>query len=598
MHQLRGHGRICERIRSQLRTWCIVLRPTMPSPLIGKKLSKTPAQVLIKHIIQRDIVAIPKSSNPARTRENFQVSQMRYFHPNLSMIYDPRERLKSLSHRQIFSIELHPRNANVGVKGDPRENPPTNGIVPAIPPGIKLGRLAERREAHCLASTRRERNKTGTADTMAAPATSVPFYNGQKMPLVGLGTFLMKKLECSRRVSDGIIRVFVDLCQAPSNEVGAAVDAALEAGYRHIDTAYIYRNEEAIGQALKKWLDSGRIKREELFIVTKLPPFGNRPECVEKYLKKSLEALKLSYVDLYLVHTPLGFLEHDGVPMNKLVIDHSTDHLGIWKVMEAQVDAGRTRAIGLSNFNARQIKRIVKAARIPPANLQVELSVYFQQRELAAFCNALDITVCSYAPLGSPGLAAHDNLLIASHNYEPGSIPGGEHAGRCYSPTGFLGVLPFPPALAFRYYSTSPHFKLSGVQDLSRAATGVLTSCCVRRPPTAGPLTDSAVLEVAKKHSKTPAQVLIRHVVQRGIVVIPKSTNPGRIRENFQVFDFQLDKSDMEKLDSLDKGTKGRVFGRNHKERSIWLKLDIETSNVLTQYIIRALAVMQFNGSG
>jgi diketogulonate reductase-like aldo/keto reductase len=73
--------------------------------------------------------------------------------------------------------------------------------------------------------------------------------------------------------------------------------------------------------------------------------------------------------------------------------------------MEAQVDAGRTRSIGLSNFNSRQIARIVKAARIQPANLQVELNVYFQQRELVAFCRALDITVCAYAPLGCPGLA-------------------------------------------------------------------------------------------------------------------------------------------------------------------------------------------------
>nr|CAD7257771.1 unnamed protein product [Timema shepardi] len=191
---------------------------------------------------------------------------------------------------------------------------------------------------------------------------------------------------------------------APDEVIDSVIDTALEAGYRHIDTAYVYGNEAAIGKALKRWFDSGKIKREELFIVTKLPMVGLQADKVEKYLNRSLAALQLTYVDLYLIHFPCG-LEERGENLfpqdesGNLILDKTTEHS-----MEAQVDAGKARSIGLSNFNARQIKRIVKSARIPPANLQVELHVFFQQKELVAFCKALDITVVAYAPIGSPGI--------------------------------------------------------------------------------------------------------------------------------------------------------------------------------------------------
>ncbi|GLH03654.1 Aldo-keto reductase (AKR) [Gryllus bimaculatus] len=217
-------------------------------------------------------------------------------------------------------------------------------------------------------------------------STHITFANGLKMPAVGLGTW-----------------------QATDTEMEEAVDAALQAGYRHIDTATFYCNESAIGRALKKWFDAGKLKREEVFIVTKLPNVGNRAESVEKYLKKSLEALQVSYVDLYLIHHPGGLIEKGDelTPCDdkgKVLIDPTTDHVSLWKAMEAQVDAGRTKSIGLSNFNARQVKRVVKNARILPANNQIEVHIYFQQKELVAFCRALDITVCAYGPLGSPGL--------------------------------------------------------------------------------------------------------------------------------------------------------------------------------------------------
>nr|CAD7258538.1 unnamed protein product [Timema shepardi] len=280
---------------------------------------------------------------------------------------------------------------------------------------------------------------------------------------------------------------------AATQDIDTTIDTALEAGFRHIDTAYGYKNEEAIGKSLKRWFDSGKIKREELFIVTKLPSHGNRAEDVEKYLKESLKNLQMTYVDLYLIHKPIGYfpeLDKDG----NHVPDPSTDHLKIWKAMEAQVDAGRARSIGMSNFNARQVKRIWENARIKPANNQVELNLFFQQKELVAFCKALDVTICAYSPLGSPG------MRIKMHKGDPSKVE--------------------------------------------------------------MPLTDPVVLKLAKKYNKTPSQILIRHSIQRGVVVIPKSNNPERLKQNIQVFDFTLSPEDVYELDFLDRGEKGRGYER------------------------------------
>nr|CAD7431750.1 unnamed protein product [Timema monikensis] len=327
------------------------------------------------------------------------------------------------------------------------------------------------------------RNKT-LFFMMAAGVKNIVFKNGAKMPIVGFGTW-----------------------QNSDESMDESIDAALEAGYRHIDTAYLYGNEAAIGRALKRWFDSGRLKREDLFIVTKLPVVGYQPDRVEKYLKRSLKALQLKYVDLYLIHQPWGLIEtgENMLPMDEsgnLLHDTTIDHVALWKAMEAQVDAGRTLNIGLSNFNSRQIKRVFQSARIPPSNLQVELHVYFQQRELVAFCDALDITVCAYAPLASPTM-----------------IP-------AFAPLG------------------------GDVDSIPRLS----------------PLTEPVVVKIAEKHGKTSAQVLLRHIVQRGISVIPKSSNPDRIRQNIQIFDFNLDDEDVKQLDALDRGSQCRLFSGNiHK---------------------------------
>ncbi|XP_076653123.1 aldo-keto reductase family 1 member A1 [Halictus rubicundus] len=210
--------------------------------------------------------------------------------------------------------------------------------------------------------------------------------SGQRMPLLGFGTW-----------------------QATNeDELEKALDVALEAGYRHIDTAPVYENEKVIGRVLKKWIDSGKIKRSELFIVTKLPPCGNSPSGVEKWIKKSLEDLQLEYLDLYLVHTPFSFLGVDDKlytydENGEVVLDTTTDHVKVWAEMEKQVECGRTRSIGLSNFNTRQIERVVKNAKIKVSMLQIELHVYFQQKELVQYCKEQNIPVTAYSSLGTRG---------------------------------------------------------------------------------------------------------------------------------------------------------------------------------------------------
>ncbi|CAH1984034.1 unnamed protein product [Acanthoscelides obtectus] len=216
---------------------------------------------------------------------------------------------------------------------------------------------------------------------------------GGKMPIIGLGTW-----------------------QATNDEeLTSALNHALEAGYRHIDTAYVYDNEKIIGKVLKEWISSGRLKREDLFITTKLPICGIHEDRVEMFMKMSLENLQLDYVDLYLIHFPIGtnYIEgYSRTPNDKAVLEKS-DHIAIWKKMEEQVDAGRTKAIGLSNFNKRQVEKVLKNARIKPASLQIELHVLLQQKELVEFCQSNGIVVVAYSPLGSPGF----NNFMQKHGF-------------------------------------------------------------------------------------------------------------------------------------------------------------------------------------
>ncbi|XP_014489229.1 PREDICTED: alcohol dehydrogenase [NADP(+)]-like [Dinoponera quadriceps] len=306
---------------------------------------------------------------------------------------------------------------------------------------------------------------------------SVRLLSGYDMPTVGLGTW-----------------------QSKPEEIETAVSSALECGYRHIDTASNYNNEEAIGNALKKWFEKGGT-REELFITTKLPHFGNRPSDVAKFIKLSLEKLGLDYLDMYLVHMPFAFKLDEGTHAaatdedGNYILDLDTDPISVWKEMEEQVKLGRTKSIGLSNFNEEQILTILENAQIKPSNLQVELHAYLQQKSIRELCKKHDIIVTGYSPLGSPAAKTH--------------------------------------------FRTKYNYNLDEFPDL---------------------LNHPIVQNIAVKCEKTSAQVLLRYLLQLGIVIIPKSSSSERIKSNIDLFDFALTEEDMKQLSTLDKNASGRIF--------------------------------------
>ncbi|KAG8266037.1 hypothetical protein J6590_080382 [Homalodisca vitripennis] len=298
---------------------------------------------------------------------------------------------------------------------------------------------------------------------------------GLELPVIGLGTFL----------------------SADEDALVKSLNAALELRYPLIDTAFLYDNEHIIGKVLKDWMDNGKLRREDIFITTKLPPQGIHAEHVREFLEKQLKALQLEYVDLYLIHHAVGY-KYDSTIMSASTpedhaeyvreflekqlkalqleyvdlylihhavgykydstimsgsegLDMQTDHVAVWKAMEDMVDAGLTKYIGLSNFNVKQIDNIVQNSRIKPSNLQIELHVYQQSKEEQEYCKKNGILITSYATMGSMGV-----------------------------PQGFF-------------------------------------------------------VAIAKTHNKTPAQVLLRHMLQLGIAVIPKSNNAGRLKQNIDV---------------------------------------------------------------
>nr|XP_032818460.1 aldo-keto reductase family 1 member B1-like isoform X1 [Petromyzon marinus] len=286
----------------------------------------------------------------------------------------------------------------------------------------------------------------------------VTLRGGCRMPLVGFGTWKTKK-----------------------GEAYAAVCAALEAGYRHLDCAHVYVNEEEVGNGIQ---GSG-VPRSQIFITSKLWNTFHHPSAVRAACDQTLAALKTNYLDLYLMHWPMGFKPgEDLFPLdeNDKVITDGTDFLDTWEAMEALVDAGVIRALGLSNFNRDQIRKILNKPGLKhkPVVNQIESHPYLTQDRLIAFCREHGIEVTAYSPLGSP--------------------------------------------------------------DRSWAS--------VNEPKL---LEDPCVCAIASKHKKTPAQVLIRFHVQRGVMVIPKSVTKARIHENIQVFDFELTADDMKSLTSLNK---------------------------------------------
>jgi diketogulonate reductase-like aldo/keto reductase len=183
-----------------------------------------------------------------------------------------------------------------------------------------------------------------------------------------------------------------------------ATRTALEAGFRSFDCAERYRNEDAVGAAMYEVFEAGRIKREDVFVATKLWNTNHRPERVKPAFEGSLRRLQLDYVDCYLIHTPFAFQPgedfHPTDASGQVIYDPGVTLIETWQALERLMDEGRCRSIGLSDVSLEKLREIVAVARIKPAMVQVESHPYLPEWDLLGFCREHGIVLQAFAPLG------------------------------------------------------------------------------------------------------------------------------------------------------------------------------------------------------
>jgi len=214
---------------------------------------------------------------------------------------------------------------------------------------------------------------------------NVKLNNGLSIPIVGLGTWQ----------------------SPPDGSLYKAVTGAIDSGYRHIDGAYAYENEEEVGKAINDAISAGKVKREDLFIVSKLWLTFFRRDRAQLCVKKILTKLNTPYLDLCLIHWPMSFGDSDTellpVGADGKVVPGTIDYLEAWQGLEDCVNAGLVKSIGISNFNTKQIERLLASATIKPVINQVEIHPYLPQTKLKKFCDDKGIILTAYSPLGNPG---------------------------------------------------------------------------------------------------------------------------------------------------------------------------------------------------
>jgi len=269
-----------------------------------------------------------------------------------------------------------------------------------------------------------------------ANVPNITLNDGNSIPQLGFGVYQIKR-----------------------EDTVESVAKALEVGFRHIDTAEMYGNEQEVGQAVR---ESG-IKRDEIFVTSKLNNGFHEPDEARQAFAESLQKLGFDYIDLFLIHWPLPTL-------------YNGDFVLTWKTLIEFQLAGSAKSVGVSNFQVAHLERLAQETDVVPAVNQIELHPYFQNRSVADYCRQHDIAVEAWSPIAQ------------------GQV-----------------------------------------------------------------LDDKVLMSIAQSYGKTPAQVTLRWHIQKGYIVFPKSVTPERIKENFDIFDFELGPEEMTAIDDLDKSEAGRT---------------------------------------